>query len=401
MPSFREDLDRFLTNRESFARRDCLYVCETPAIMVALGMKQLPIYITQGHTADVLHPKSDENRHWHGLGKEELLAVPELLGSPAIIMDSISRADTVVFVLAATDADELPLIAAIRPDGESRYGCEVIPSNHLMSVYGKDDLCGFIERVSAQDKILFVDEEKTKDLANQAQLELLRGLEGLPMNAIIHPSHAVLRSEPPAIAPETDLEETMAEDRAPEQSPDAFKDAKRDLMDGKGFYNPESGFYVTHCADDEGEPCIVYYRKSVDELKDFVAVLESYGIELHGGAPAPSKLFLPDDFYVRSLRDELPFAIDAAAAQIAEGGWIEAGADVDDFLARCDGASPAGPLLPVVRQRGRLDVHGASPARRPSLDRDLKAAGNSARTQRLDSVPSMRAGKKHSEAEGM
>lgn len=130
-------------------------------------------------------------------------------------------------------------------------------------------------------------------------------------------------------------------------------------------------------------------------------MLEGYGIELHGGAAAPSKLFLPDDFYVRSLRDELPFAIDAAAAQIAEGGWIEVGADVDDFLARCDGASHAGPSLPVVRQSGRLDVHGASPARRPSLDRDLKAAGNSARTQRLDSAPSMKAGKKHSEAEGM
>lgn len=399
MPSFQEDLDRFLDGDQR-NMRECLYVCETPSSMVMLGMKQLPIYITQLHVRRIMQPKSDRNSHFHGIGKDELLEVPNLLASPAVIMDSLSRSDSVVLVLDATDADMLPLFAVIRPNGVSQYDCELVPSNHLTTLYGKDDVCKYLESAAKQDKILFVDEEKTKDLAIQSQLQLLQGIEGLPMNTIIHPSHAVLRSESPAIVPETGLEETMAEERSPEQNPEAFKDAKRDLADGKGFYNPESGFYVTYRAD-EREPCIVYHRKTVDELKDFVGVLESHGVELHGGAVAPSQLFLPDDFYVRFSRDELPFAIDAAAAQIAEGGWIEAGADVDDFLARCDGAPSAGAALPVVRQSGRLDVRGASPDRRPSLDRDLKSASDSARAQRLDSARSMKAGKKHGEVEGM
>ena len=399
MPTFREDLERFLESGE-FDRHDSLFVSDTPSSMIMLGMKQLPIFITKRHVVDVLHPKDPSHSHWHGLGKEDLLAIPELLASPAIIFDSVSRGDSLVFVLAATDEDSLPLIAAIKPNGESWYDCELVASNHLMSVYGKNDLCSLVEKAVRDDHVLFVDEEKTKDLASEAQLQLLRFLEGLPMNTIIHPSQAVLRSNPPDDIPETDLEEAMAEDRSPEPDPAAFEDAKRALMGGKEFYSPESGFYVASRMIDE-EPNIVYYRKSLDEIKEFVAVLEGHGVELANGAVAPSRLFLPDDFYVALPQSELPSMLDAAAAQIAGGGWIEVGEDIDSFIARCDAAAPEGTAPPAVRQTGCLASRDAPSARRASLDRDLKAASDSARAQRHDSIRSVKASKKHSELEGM
>lgn len=399
MPTFREDLERFLESGE-LDRHDSLFVSDTPSSMIMLGMRQLPIFITKKHVMDALHPKDPNHSHWHGLGKEDLLAVPELLASPAIIFDSVSRGDSLVFVLAATDEDDLPLIAAIKPNGESWYDCELVASNHLMSVYGKNDICSLVEKAVRDDHVLFVDEEKTKDLASEAQLQLLRFLEGLPMNTIIHPSHAVLRSNPSENIPETDLEEAMAEERFSEPDPAALEDAKRALAGGKEFYSPESGFYVSSRMIDE-KPNIVYYRKSLEGIKEFVAVLKSHGVELENGAVAPSQLFLSDDFYAAFPQGELPSMLDAAAAQIAGGGWIEAGEDIDSFIARCDAAAPEKAAAPAVRQTGRLASRDAPSARRASLDRDLKTASDSARAQSRDSIRSLKTSKKRSEPEGM
>lgn len=202
MPSFRDDLSSFLENPTDTPRRECLFVCDTPSSLVMLGMRQLPIFITKRHVRDIMHPKSPDNLHWHGLGTNELLAVPDLLASPAIILDALdgaSRTDCIVCVLSETDSDLLPLVAAIKPDGTSQYECELVDSNHLLSVYGRSRLEEYLDIATRQGHVLFVDEEKTKDLESQAQLQLLRGLRGLPTNHIIH-----LSRNSPALAPRGD-----------------------------------------------------------------------------------------------------------------------------------------------------------------------------------------------------
>lgn len=197
MASFEEDLDRFLRDPDWRPSRNALYVCDTPACMVMLGMRQLPIYVTRSHVANMMHEKSDRNAHWHGLSEDDLLLLPSSMASPAMIIDSLRtshRGDVVVLLLDQTDLDDLPLIAAIRPNGSSTYDFELRESNHMLSAYGRNGIEGFIGNARDQGAILYIDEEKTRDLESQTQLRLLQGLEGLPLNRIIHQSSSIIRT---------------------------------------------------------------------------------------------------------------------------------------------------------------------------------------------------------------
>lgn len=197
MASFEEDLDRFLRDPDWRPSRNALYVCDTPACMVMLGMRQRPIYVTRSHVANMMHEKSDRNAHWHGLSEDDLLLLPSSMASPAMIIDSLRtshRGDVVVLLLDQTDLDDLPLIAAIRPNGSSTYDFELRESNHMLSAYGRNGIEGFIGNARDQGAILYIDEEKTRDLESQTQLRLLQGLEGLPLNRIIHQSSSIIRT---------------------------------------------------------------------------------------------------------------------------------------------------------------------------------------------------------------
>ena len=106
-------------------------------------------------------------------------------------LTSASRGDAIVLVLDETDDDLLPLVAVIRPSGESRCGHSTYRSNHLLSVYGREGLERCVSSVRRQGRVLFIDRKKTEDLQGRAQLHLLRGLGDLPLDRIIHRSGAL------------------------------------------------------------------------------------------------------------------------------------------------------------------------------------------------------------------
>ena len=64
----------------------------------------------------------------------------------------------------------------------------------MLSAYGRNGIEGFIGNARDQGAILYIDEEKTRDLESQTQLRLLQGLEGLPLNRIIHQSSSIIRT---------------------------------------------------------------------------------------------------------------------------------------------------------------------------------------------------------------
>lgn len=177
---------------------DTIYVSETPAILVALGMEQRPIHLSSSHAMRIIHPKDSSKRHYHGLSQEVMLKIPEALATPAFITDALNSAstkDAVIMILSTTDDDGLPLLAAIRPNDNSRYELEPINTNRLMSVYGREGIEGFLEAAITQEKILFVDKKKTEELSKASRLELSKSLVGLPLNEIIRRSSVIDKAE--------------------------------------------------------------------------------------------------------------------------------------------------------------------------------------------------------------
>lgn len=191
--SFEKQVDDAINGKLN--RRNALYVSDTPEILLDIGMKQLPMLYTQKHLKDAMKPKSDNNAHYHGLTKEQILEMPDIIEKPAIIMDSISRSDSIVLVSDVLDNDGAPIIMSIIANGEGVYELENVKSNFISSYYGKDNgFEDFIDRTLADDKILYISKEKSHSLYQQTGLQLPGGFNKLGFNKIIHQSNNIVNN---------------------------------------------------------------------------------------------------------------------------------------------------------------------------------------------------------------
>lgn len=151
-----------------------LKVCDTPEILIKAGFSQQPMLYTQRHLLDALHPKSDDNYHWHGLTVEQVKRLPYLLENPVLLSDSPARKDTLLAVLPEVDGDKLPLIVAIKPDGKGNYELQEIETNHILSVYGKDDFEKYFEERITPQRVVYYNEKQGRKLEALAELQLFR-----------------------------------------------------------------------------------------------------------------------------------------------------------------------------------------------------------------------------------
>lgn len=188
-PSFAQQVDEALrsdtTDRTS--QQNALYVSDTPKVLTDLGLRQLPMLITQRHLKNIVHPKDPANTRYHGLPVEQIKQLPQMLESPAMVARSLTHADDLVVITSQADPDNLPIMVSIRPDGRGRYALERIDSNFITSVYGRTNFLSidengdlspdcFLGRVMQAGGLLYQDKEKSRQLARDAQLQLPRGL---------------------------------------------------------------------------------------------------------------------------------------------------------------------------------------------------------------------------------
>ena len=98
-------------------RHEAILVCNTPEMIQNVGLRELPMHITQKHVLDCLHEKTVDNVHYHGLSTQELKRLPEALESPVILAESLTKDDSLVAVLDYREQDGNPVIVAVRPNG--------------------------------------------------------------------------------------------------------------------------------------------------------------------------------------------------------------------------------------------------------------------------------------------
>lgn len=169
---FGDDVD--LVTSGSMDEINQLCVCQTPSLLQCAGFKDQPMLYTQKHLLDALHPKSEENYHWHGLKVHQIKRLPELLEKPVMLCDSPARDDVLLAVLADVDTDKLPLIVAIKPDGKGNYQLQEIETNFILSVYGKKNFIKYFEERITPDKVIYINVEQAHKLEALAEFQLLR-----------------------------------------------------------------------------------------------------------------------------------------------------------------------------------------------------------------------------------
>lgn len=157
-----------------YPRSSAVKLCDTPELFVQAGFRPLPMLYTQRHLLKAIKPKNEYDPHRHGLTVEQLKRLPERLATPVMLCDSPAREDTMLAVLCDVDCDDLPLIAAIRPNGRGYYEIGEIETNFIVTVYGKDNFSRYFDNLITPDKVVYYDNEKGRELNALAKLQLLR-----------------------------------------------------------------------------------------------------------------------------------------------------------------------------------------------------------------------------------
>lgn len=190
---FSEQVDKVLNGE--WDRYNALYVGETSPLMEKLGLKQLPVLMTSKHLNDIVAEKSSSDRRKHGLTVDQVKSLGGILSDPAMVLDSAQRNDAVVFVSDQTDADGLPIVAAIRPNGSGVYEMTRQPTNFLLSMYGRENFDKFIESAARDGRILYVNKIKSQSLLGDAGVQFATGLSSADSDGIIHQSSNAVNTE--------------------------------------------------------------------------------------------------------------------------------------------------------------------------------------------------------------
>lgn len=164
--------------------RNAVWVCNTPPVFGAAGCRSLPMLLTQSHVKNSVRNRTQTNSHYHGLTMEEIRRLPEALETPAVIMGSATRKDALLAVLGYRDRYGQPVVAAVVPEGKGVYGLQKRRSNFILSVYGKEDVGRLIQHMHEENKIYYMNEERSRELALPL-LSLQRGNKNLASNFMI------------------------------------------------------------------------------------------------------------------------------------------------------------------------------------------------------------------------
>lgn len=183
---FSEQVDKALNGE--WNQYNALYVGETSPLMEKLGLKQLPVLMTSKHLRDIVAEKRSGNTRYHGLTVDQVKSLGGILSDPAMVLDSAQRNDAVVFVSDQTDADGLPIVAAIRPNGSGVYEMTRQPANFLLSMYGRENFDKFIESAARDGRILYVNKIKSQALLGDQGVQFATGLSNADSDGIVHQS---------------------------------------------------------------------------------------------------------------------------------------------------------------------------------------------------------------------
>lgn len=226
---------------------------KTPELLQDAGLPDLPILMTANHLKSITGKGDRGNQHT--LSITTVKNLPQYLADPVMIMDSLTRDDSVVILVEERDQNGNPVVCAVKLDGKGRWENIDISANVLTSAYGKDNFQSFIDRNAENDTVFYWNEKKTRALFNSPGLQLPNEIERLASNTIIRKAKAFVNtsskksSESSGKAQFSLPETTRAKDTAQRSRSkvytrdDAVKIAQAVMQDARIFAN-ETGKYV-------------------------------------------------------------------------------------------------------------------------------------------------------------
>ncbi len=197
--TFDEQVDDVLAGKHN-ENMSVLVRENTPQILLDIGLNQLPMLMDAAHVKSVTAVHVVKNDHNHDLQVNMLKKLPQLLEKPVMVMESMSRDDSIVILTSELDKENRPIIISIAPNNNKwtnkitieamigSYGKSNEPKNEVnkvTSMYGRNGFNAFIKNNINEDSVLFWDKKKSQELFRIPGLQLPHNLDKLDSNTII------------------------------------------------------------------------------------------------------------------------------------------------------------------------------------------------------------------------
>lgn len=161
--NFTEQLNLFLKKR---LNSKYIQISEhTPAVLQKIGINDYPILMETRGLKKAFADKGSTGDNYHGLGIEGVSQLPDILNSPAIVLNSLSHPrESVVIVADSLDKNGYPIVLPIKLNQKANYNFVEIDSNIVMTAYGRASFGDFLKDNIAAQTIVFADKEKSQRL---------------------------------------------------------------------------------------------------------------------------------------------------------------------------------------------------------------------------------------------
>lgn len=189
---FSEQVDAVLSGADTTNTH--IMVSKTPKILRDVGLPNLPILMTAKHLKSITQNSGTDNMNYHGLGVKAVKKLPEMIADPVMIMDSLTRDDSIVVLTEIADKENRPVIAAIKMNGKGYQEGNRIDANILTSVYGRNNFNDFIKRNVEAGTVIYWSKEKSQELSDVPGIQFPDKIENLSFNTIIRKSKAFVNS---------------------------------------------------------------------------------------------------------------------------------------------------------------------------------------------------------------
>lgn len=164
--SFREQIQDVIDGK--FPENDHVYVMETPEVLQSIGLKKLPMLMTQKHAytttmAEGKYRSTDVN--YHALGLETMQKLPDAIADPLMVIKSHNYDGRITVITELTDSEGRGIIAPVIVNGQGVWENVEIPSNVMASVYGKKNIANTLKNAFKSEEVLYIDKKRSDLIA--------------------------------------------------------------------------------------------------------------------------------------------------------------------------------------------------------------------------------------------
>lgn len=164
--SFREQIEDVIDGK--FPENDHVYVMETPEVLQSIGLKKLPMLMTQKHAytttmAEGKYRSTDVN--YHALGLETMQKLPDAIADPLMVIKSHNYDGRITVITELTDSEGHGIIVPVIMNGKGVWQEARVDANIVATVFGRKKMASDAKNAFLNGEVLYADKKRSDNIA--------------------------------------------------------------------------------------------------------------------------------------------------------------------------------------------------------------------------------------------